>query len=183
MHTLAIEKKYIYNPSHSFYIAMVEYSKKEGIVNRIAHRKERRIQSAIDLAASRPVGALRDILIRHGIQDAVCTVTEPKRHPFARISVEITWDINRHLTGILTEDHGHSFIEGWNGRQIKIFWADTDKKRHAGFMINTNDGDTFVPVEADATRLVAVANAAIKNPLRFQGSIKPGTERHRKIVN
>lgn len=158
------------------------HSEKYGVIGRFIHRKERRIASANELASSQPVKVLKDILSQR-YPDAVLTVTEPDGHPFAKIYIEATWNINREWRGVITEREGQARVEVWTGRQIKVFWADFEKEKHVGYLINSREEeDRFIPRDASRNAIIAAIKEATEKPLAFQGPNKPGLERGRRII-
>lgn len=154
--------------------------RRRGLRGAWQRKQERKETAANNLARSRPVSALGNVLILlEGHSDAILTVTQPKGHPLAKISVQATWDIVHDFHDLPTEDTVGGIISTWSGKTVELTFANP-KDEKAGIIVRSEKGKVLISPETSDDKVVSILKDAVANPLTFVGMYKPGLEPHRK---
>lgn len=143
-------------------------------------REERRRMTAEELRDSTPVYALMQNLSTID-PDAIVTVTEPKGHPFARIKVRATWGVSEDHP-FATNEIDNGAVPIWKGNQVQISVARSVFRGHERIKIRSGEGTRILSEYVDPEMVIRDVQEAIAKPSRVVFFLRPGSEKHEKVI-
>ncbi len=162
-----------------------------GLRDIMQRRTENRISIASQVADSRIVSSLMDHLSQID-PDATVTVTQPKDHPFTRITVQATWGVTEHQATVhhVYSSGMHLFPDRsvscptvtWTGDQVAIKPV-IRRGKVIGARVISKYGGAFLPNDASSTFIANTISTAVRNPRRIVQSFEPGKQDHQRIIN